>query len=90
MQDYAVVTTYSGEKLGEVVAEAGDYYIVQYGRFLKTRRPLPKKHTVVRESLNEVVTTVSRAEFCGSPLIQDIDSFDPKDADDYYRRWLDE
>jgi hypothetical protein len=78
------VATYSGKKLGEVVAADADYYIVEYGRFMKTRRPLPKKNTVLREAEQEILSHIPREEFCASPLIRDVDSFDRKPADDYY------
>ena len=68
MNGYDVVTT-EDEKVGTIVAEQGDFLIVEHGTLRKSKHALPRELAHVDEGEQQVRITVPKQVFCDSPKL---------------------
>ncbi len=68
MRGYHVVTG-DGRRIGRVVGMRGDFLIVEVGRVLRSRRPVPIAFAHPNDAERKVSVTVPRASLWGSPKV---------------------
>lgn len=83
MRGFRVVTAVGEIRVGRVVGDQGDYYIVRRS-FSRKRYPLPKRETVVDSKQRRVLMKVPRKVLFDAPEVRRGGEFDPA-TDPYYR-----
>jgi len=68
MRGYHVVTG-DGRRIGRVVGMRGDFLIVEVGRVLRSRRPLPMAFAHPNDAERKVSVTVRRDSLRRSPRV---------------------
>jgi hypothetical protein len=68
MNGYKVVTS-DGQKVGQVVDEAGENVIVEMGHIRKVKHAIPKVFTVANDADESVCITVTKDIVEGSPTV---------------------
>jgi len=68
MRGYHVVTG-DGRRIGRVVGMRGDFLIVEVGRVLRSRRPLPMAFAHPNDAARTVSVTVPRDSLRRSPRV---------------------
>jgi hypothetical protein len=69
MQGFRVVTAVGEFRVGRIVRDRGDYYVVRR-RFSRKRYPLPKRETVVDSERHRVLMKVTRSVLFDAPEVQ--------------------
>jgi hypothetical protein len=83
MRRIRVVTAVGEMRVGRIVGDQGDYYIVRR-LFSRKRYPLPKRETVVDSERRRVLMKVPRKILLDAPEVRRGGELDPA-TDPYYR-----
>jgi hypothetical protein len=83
MEGWQVVTA-QDEKLGHVVAVSDDYLVVEAGHLRKSRHPIPRTFTHVRESEEEICVSLPKDMVGEAPTADADGAFDREAAARHY------
>jgi hypothetical protein len=83
MEGWQVVTA-EDEKLGHVVAVTDDYLIVEGGHVRKSRHPIPRTFTHLREGDEEVCVSLPKEMVHDAPKVEADGGFDRQAAAQHY------
>ena len=83
MKGYDVVTS-DGRKIGRVTDALDRFVVVELGRFLRSRRPLPKEFAHATDGERKVVVTVPKALLADAPRVHRNGTFDVDAAARHY------
>jgi hypothetical protein len=83
MEGWDVVTV-DGDKLGRVVAEVDEYLIVEGGHLIKSRHPVPRAFSHLREDEQQVCLSVPKEVLHDAPKADKDNEFDRRAAAEYY------
>jgi hypothetical protein len=83
VKGYDVVSS-EGQKIGKVTDVLDGFVIVEVGRVMRTRRPLPKEFAHAQDSDRTVVATVPKRVLDDAPRVNRSGTFDVDQATRHY------
>jgi hypothetical protein len=83
VKGYEVVTS-DGQKIGRVTQVLDGFLVVELGRVLRSRRPLPKEFAHAQDRERTVVVTVPRRVLGDAPRVDRSGTFDVDEAAQHY------
>jgi hypothetical protein len=83
VKGYDVVTS-DGQKIGRVTGVLDGFVVVQLGRLLRPRRPLPNEFAHAQDADRTVVVTVPKRVLSGAPQVHRNGTFDVDEAARHY------
>jgi len=83
VKGYDVVTS-EGQKIGRVTDTLDGFLVVETGRLLRSRRPLPKEFAHARDGERIVVVTVPKKVLHDAPRVHRNGTFDVDEASKHY------